>query len=59
MPIVLLFWAGRIAAGYISGYYMMWEKALVDYLADVETSLIESHLPVTMIEVAGESEESQ
>ena len=48
LPFVFQLWGGKILLSYISSLYSQLEKKAVMALAEVETSLIEAQLPVTV-----------
>lgn len=46
MPLALKIWLGKLAFEFLRDKYLKWEKnVVVDYLADLETKLVEESLP--------------
>lgn len=56
---MLKLWFGKLFVDYVAAYYLSLEKSLVGRLADVESSLVEPNLPVTVKVGTGASEEPE
>eukprot|EP01041_Mallomonas_annulata_P002755 gene2755-5425_t len=47
LPLVLMFWGGKIVFSYLLTFYLELEKVVLNHLTELETSLIEPNLPLT------------
>ena len=59
LPLVLKYWGGKVAAGYLFQGYLVLEKALLEQLTDWETAVVEPALPVDNEEEGEEEEEEE
>lgn len=48
LPLVLKFWGGKVLLQYVFEKYLFVEKLIAKSLTEIESSIIESRLPVTV-----------
>lgn len=46
LPLVLKFWGGKLLIQYLATQYLKLEQVLVQYLAEIETQIVEPNLPL-------------
>jgi hypothetical protein len=46
LPLVLKFWGGKLLLQYLAAQYLYVEQLLVQYLAEIETGIVEPNLPL-------------
>mmetsp|Transcript_21021 Transcript_21021/g.21142 ORF Transcript_21021/g.21142 Transcript_21021/m.21142 type:complete len:275 (-) Transcript_21021:59-883(-) len=59
LPLVLIFWIGRIVLYYIYSFYIELERGILDRLTEIETNIIEPKLPLSVNERERENEEKE